>query len=223
MLESFATWLTDTIFRLGYPGIVILMAVESSAIPFPSEVVMPPAGYNAALGKMSFPLVVLAGVAGSLIGALANYAVAGWLDRWLRRYGKWLLVKPQALDRAEAFFRRHGEIGTFIGRLVPVVRQLISIPAGLARMRLDRFVLYTSLGAGIWSLILTWIGWAIGKNIGVLRQEEVQRRVGQVLVYLLPVLAVLALGYTLWYRRRRVGARRATALHPPADPRPDAS
>lgn len=203
MLEAFATWLTDLIFDLGYPGIVILMAVESSAIPFPSEVVMPPAGYNAALGRMSFPLVVLSGIAGSLVGALANYWVARWLDVWLRRYGKWLLVSPQALDRAEAFFRRHGEIGTFIGRLVPVVRQLISIPAGLARMRLDRFVLYTGLGAGIWCLILTWIGWIIGLNVGILRQEDVQRRVGQVLVYLLPALALLGGAYAWWYRRRR--------------------
>lgn len=217
MLEALATWLVDTIFRLGYPGIAILMAVESSAIPFPSEVVMPPAGYNAALGKMSFPLVVLAGVVGSLAGALVNYAVASWLDRWLRRYGRWLLVRPEALDRAEAFFRRHGELGTFVGRLVPVVRQLISIPAGLARMRLDRFVLYTGLGAGIWCLILTWIGWAIGKNIGVLRQEEVQRRVGQVLVYLLPALGVLALGYVVWYRRRRRENRDAVALRPPGE------
>jgi membrane protein DedA with SNARE-associated domain len=203
MLEAFATWLTDLIFDLGYAGIAILMAVESSAIPFPSEVVMPPAGYNAALGRMSFSLVVLSGVAGSLIGALANYWVARWLDVWLRRYGKWLLVSPQALDRAEAFFRRHGEIGTFIGRLVPVVRQLISIPAGLARMRLDRFVLYTGLGAGWWCLILTWIGWVIGVNVGILRQEEVHRRVGQVLVYLLPALALLGAGYAWRYRRRR--------------------
>lgn len=203
MLERFATWLTDTIFTLGYPGITILMAVESSAIPFPSEVVMPPAGYLAAKGRMSFPLVVLAGVIGSLIGALANYWLAGWLDRFLRRYGKWLLVKPQALDKAEAFFRRHGEIGTFIGRLVPVVRQLISIPAGMAGMRLDRFIPYTALGAGIWSLILTYIGYLIGQNEAVLRNDDVQRYVGRVLVYLLPALAVIAVAYALWYRRRK--------------------
>jgi len=208
MLETFATWLTDLIFDLGYPGIVILMAVESSAIPFPSEIVMPPAGFNAALGRMSFPLVVLSGIVGSLAGALANYGAARWLDSWLRRHGRWLLVSPQALDRAEAFFRRHGEIGTFIGRMVPVVRQLISIPAGLARMRLDRFALYTSLGAGIWCLILTWIGWVIGANVGILRQDDVQRRVGQVLVYLLPGLALLGATYAWWYRRRRASTDR---------------
>jgi membrane protein DedA with SNARE-associated domain len=202
MLESFAAWLTDTIFRFGYTGIVILMAVESSAIPFPSEFVMPPAGYNVALGKMSFPLVLLAGGAGSLIGALANYWAARWLEGILRRHGKWILVSSGSLDRAEAFFRRHGEIGTFIGRLVPVVRQLISIPAGIARMRLHRFVLYTGLGAGIWCFILTYIGFVIGKKVGVLEQGEVHRRVGEVLVYLLPALAVVAVGYIVWYRRR---------------------
>lgn len=212
MLEAFATWLSDTIFRFGYLGILILMAVESSAMPFPSEIVMPPAGYNVAIGKMSFTLVVLSGVAGSLIGALANYWAARWLEGFLRRHGRWLLVSPGSLDKAEAFFRRHGEIGTFIGRLVPVVRQLISIPAGIARMRLDRFVLYTSLGAGIWCFILTYIGFVIGKNVGVLEQGEVHRRVGEVLVYLLPALVLLAAGYVVWYKRRQRG--RATASAP---------
>lgn len=213
MLERVVTWVTETVFALGYPGITILMAIESSAIPFPSEVVMPPAGYLAAKGRLSFTWVMVAGVLGSLIGALINYWMAHWLDGWLRRHGRWLLIKPQALDKAEAFFRRHGEIGTFIGRLVPVVRQLISIPAGLAGMRLDRFVVYTSLGAGVWCLILTYIGYVIGQHESALRSEDVHRHVGRVMAYLLPVLAVLAGVYALWYRRRR----RATAEpDPPA-------
>lgn len=216
MLDGVIIWLTETVFTLGYPGITLLMAIESSAVPFPSEVVMPPAGYLAAKGRMSFPLIVLAGVLGSLLGALANYSVAHWLDGWLRRHGRWLLVKPQALDKAEAFFRRHGEIGTFIGRLVPVVRQLISIPAGLAGMRLDRFAAYTALGAGIWCLILTYIGYLLGQHEAVLRSEDVERYVGRVLVYLLPALAVVAAGYALWYRRRR----RAAPPPPPPPPPP---
>lgn len=219
MLEAAVTWLTETIFALGYVGITILMAIESSAVPFPSEVVMPPAGYLVAQGRMSFALVMLAGVAGSLFGALVNYLVAKWLDAWLRRHGKWLLVSSASLDRAEAFFRRHGEIGTFIGRLVPVVRQLISIPAGLARMRLDRFVAFTALGAGIWCFILTYIGYLIGRNVGVLQQAEVHRRVGAVLTYLLPALGLLALGYAVWYRRRaaRGAARLGAAARSPSD------
>ncbi len=209
MLEAFATWLTDAIFRLGYPGIAILMAVESSAIPFPSEIVMPPAGYLVAKGRMSFPLVLVSGIGGSLIGALANYFAAKWLEGWLRRHGKWLLVSPQSLDRAEAFFRRHGAIGTFIGRLVPVVRQLISIPAGLARMRLDKFVIYTSLGAGIWCFILTYIGFVIGQHEAVLQAVVVHSHVKRVLVYLLPALVLLGAGYAIWYRRQ--ARRRATS------------
>jgi len=206
MLERFVTWLTETIFVLGYPGITILMAIESSAFPFPSEVVMPPAGYLVAKGRMSFPLVMIAGVAGSLIGALVNYWLAGWLERWLRRYGKWILVSPKALDKAEAFFRNHGEIGTFIGRLVPVVRQLISIPAGMCRMRLGRFIAYTSFGSGIWCLILTYIGYLLGQHEATLRNEDVQRYVGRVMIYLLPALALLAVGYVVWHRRRKAGA-----------------
>lgn len=218
MFDRFVVWVTETIFALGYPGIVILMTIESSAIPFPSEVVMPPAGYLVAKGRMSFPLVVAAGVIGSLLGALLNYWVAHWLDRWLRRYGKWLLIKPQALDKAELFFRRHGEIGTFIGRLVPVVRQLISIPAGMARMRLDRFIAYTTLGAGLWCFILTYIGYILGKNEATLRSEEVHRQVGQILIYLLPALVVVAAIYVIWYRRRRrIAPSTAQVPEPPAE------
>ena len=217
MLDAIVTWLTDTIFVLGYPGITILMAIESSAFPFPSEVVMPPAGYLIAKGRMSWAPVMVAGVLGSLIGALVNYWLAAWLDRVLRRYGKWILVSHKSLDKAEAFFRNHGEIGTFIGRLVPVVRQLISIPAGMARMRLDRFVLYTSLGAGTWCLVLTYIGYVLGQHEATLRNEDVQRYVGRVLVYLLPALGVIALAYVVWHRRRM---KSAAATVPPEGPRP---
>ena len=171
MLSALITWLTDTIFRLGYPGIAVLMCLESSFFPFPSEVVLPPAGYLAAQGRMSLPLVLLSGLGGSLLGALANYGLAVWLGRpLLHRYGRYLLISEHSLERAEAFFRRHGEIGTFVGRLVPVIRQYISLPAGLARMRLDRFVAYTALGAGIWCGILTAIGWYIGLHAAVLEQ-----------------------------------------------------
>lgn len=213
MLDRIVTWLTETILVLGYPGITILMAIESSAFPFPSEVVMPPAGYLAAKGRMNFTLVMIAGIVGSLIGALVNYWLAHWLDRFLRRYGKWILVSPKSLDKAEAFFRNHGEIGTFIGRLVPVVRQLISIPAGMCHMRLDRFIAYTSLGAGIWCLILTYIGYLLGQHEATLRNDDVQRYVGKVLVYLLPALALLGAAYAVWHRRRRRAA--ATPEEPP--------
>jgi len=203
VLETIITWLTDTIFRLGYPGIVLLMALESSFFPFPSEVVMPPAGYLAAEGRMDFGLALAAGIAGSVLGAVVNYYVARKLGRpLLHKYGRYVLISEASLDKAEQFFRRHGEIGTFVGRLVPVIRQYISLPAGLAGMRLDRFAAYTAAGAGIWCAILTYIGWYIGKHADVLRREEVQRYSTMAAVALLPILVVITVVYVVRHRRR---------------------
>ncbi len=211
MFEAIVTWLTDTIFRLGYPGITLLMAIESSFFPFPSEVVLPPAGYLAAQGRMSAPLALAAGLLGSLVGAIFNYYLAVVLGRpLLHRYHRYLLMREASLDRAEAFFRRHGEISTFVGRLIPVIRQLISLPAGLARMRLDRFALYTALGAGIWCAILTAIGWYVGQHAEVVtgldeltRNPEVRRLSSLALLALLPVIALVVGVYV--YRQRRRG------------------
>ncbi len=165
VFESITVWLVETIGALGYPGIFLLMTVESSALPFPSEVVMPPAGYLVFQGKMNPWLVVLAGGLGSLAGAYANYCGALYLGRpLLLQYGRFVGLAEEKLKKTEDFFRQHGEISTFIGRLLPVIRQLISIPAGLARMNHFRFAFYTSLGATIWCAILVWIGYAIGDN-----------------------------------------------------------
>ena len=204
MLNALITWLTDTIFRLGYPGIVVLMILESSFFPFPSEVVMPPAGYLAAQGRMSLTLALLSGVGGSVLGALANYGLAVWLGRpLLHRYGRYLLISEASLERAEAFFRRHGEIGTFVGRMVPVIRQYISLPAGLARMQLERFVAYTALGAGIWCGILTAFGWYIGRHAAVLQQAEVRHYSALATAILAPLLALVVAIYVVRYRRRQ--------------------
>ncbi len=207
MLQSVIYWLTETIFALGYPGIVVLMALESSFFPFPSEVVMPPAGYLAAQGRMNFWIALGCGILGSLVGALFNYTLALRLGRpLLYRYGRHFFVTAETLERAEAFFQRHGEIGTFIGRLVPLVRQYISLPAGLSRMRLDRFALYTAAGAGVWCAILAWIGWFIGQHASVLEQEEVRRLSTWATIALAPVVALLL----TWYirRHRRHGGRK---------------
>jgi membrane protein DedA with SNARE-associated domain len=202
MLGAFITWLTETIFRMGYPGIVLLMAVESSVFPLPSELVMPPAGYLAAQGRMNAVLAVLAGTLGSVLGALANYYVAQKLGRpILHRYSRYFLVSEASLERSEAFFRRHGEIGTFLSRLVPVLRHLVSLPAGLAHMRLDRFVAYTAAGAGIWCAILTAIGWYIGKHAAALEREIVQHYSTRVTLILLPLLAAIIAVYVIRHRR----------------------
>ena len=134
-MHDIIIWLVNTIGDLGYPGIFLLMAMESSIFPIPSELVMPPAGYLAHQGKMDMTLVILSGTLGSLAGAYANYFVASWLGRGLLiKYGHKVFIREAHIDRVERFFLKHGEVSTFIGRLLPVIRHLISIPAGLARM-----------------------------------------------------------------------------------------
>lgn len=204
MFETVINWLADTILRLGYPGIALLMALESSFFPFPSEVVMPPAGYLAARGQMNFWAALAAGIGGSVLGAVFNYLVAVRLGRpLLHRYGRYLLIKEASLVKAERFFERHGPIGTFIGRLVPVIRQYISLPAGLARMRMDLFAIYTAAGAGIWCAILTYIGWYLGRHAEFLSRDDVQHFSTMAFLALLPFMAVVVAVYV--FRRRRRG------------------
>ncbi len=211
MLDSFIQWLLDLFRGMGYPGIVILMAVESSILPLPSELVMPPAGYLAAKGEMSFVVAVACGMLGSILGALANYGLAHWLGRaFFLRLGKYVLITEKALDRSERYFAAHGEISTFLGRMLPVVRHLISIPAGVARMHLGRFVVFTGLGALVWCTILTWIGWFIGSREDVILEvlnQEARRYAGRALLVALPVLAGIAAVYIWWYRRRAAQGR----------------
>lgn len=204
MLEQLGFWLVDTISRLGYSGIVLLMAMESSVLPVPSELVMPPAGYLAYHGEMNLWVALLCGTVGSLAGAYANYWVASKLGRWVFvRYGKWVLLTEKSLERTERFFNRHGEIATFIGRLFPVIRHLISIPAGLARMRLDRFFLYTGAGAALWCAVLLGVGWIIGRAGGVLSREVLSDYVHRAALWMLPFVIALVAAYVMRLRARR--------------------
>lgn len=160
--------------------VFVLMAIESSFIPFPSEVVMIPAGFLAARGEFVPPdptaalvIAVLTGVLGSLAGAFVNYGLSLRLGRpFLYSYGKYFFLPAPSLERAEEVFRRHGEITTFVCRLIPAVRQLISIPAGLSRMRFGRFTLFTGLGAGIWVVILCMVGFGLGQGTREMTYEE---------------------------------------------------
>jgi len=171
MLHDIINWIVQTVGSLGYIGIFIMMFLESSFFPFPSEVVMVPAGYLASKGEMSFTLALLAGIAGSLAGAIFNYLLAVKFGRvFLLKYGKYLFLKEDSLDKLENFFREHGEISTFSGRLIPGIRQYISLPAGMAKMNLVKFSLYTTLGAAIWSLILITLGYLIGENEDILKE-----------------------------------------------------
>lgn len=199
MFESVVEWLVQTIGQLGYTGITGLMFLESSFFPFPSEVVIPPAGYLASVDKMNIWLVILAGTGGSLLGAIFNYWLALKLGRpLLVKYGKYLFVSEQTLSRADDFFDRHGHISTFIARLLPGIRQYISLPAGLARMNLFIFCLFTSLGAGIWVVVLALCGYLVGSN-----QELISEQLHNILLVILPACVLLAILYVIRYRRRK--------------------
>ncbi len=171
MLHDIAAYLVDTIGAMGYWGIFLLMFLESTFFPFPSEVIMIPAGYLAYQGEMNLYMVVLVGIAGSLGGALFNYYIAMHFGRpFLLKYGRYFFVKPETLDKLEAFFTKHGELSTFNGRLIPGIRQLISLPAGLARMNLLKFSFYSALGAGIWVVVLVAVGYLVGSNETLISQ-----------------------------------------------------
>lgn len=187
MLDQLAAHL-DSIAALapvwGYALIFLFMAIESSFIPFPSEVVMIPAGFLAARGELTLhvpvadlALACAAGLLGSLAGAYFNYYLSAKLgEPFLRRYGKWFFLKPEALDRACEVFNRYGALTTFVCRLIPVIRQLISIPAGLARMPLGTFTFFTGLGAGIWTVLLALAGYGLGRTAGDISYNKLVHR-----------------------------------------------
>jgi membrane protein DedA with SNARE-associated domain len=202
-LESIWTWLTEVMTQLGYAGVVSLMALESSFFPFPSEVVVPPAAASAHRGEMSLILVIVAGIAGSLIGALFNYWLALKLGRpFLMKYGKYVLISEKSFAKSERFFLKHGEIGTFVGRLLPGIRQVISFPAGLARMPLGRFLFFTGLGSGIWVTILALIGYQLEKQRAESR-DVIKEHLGPVMLWMIPALVLLVVVYVVWQRRKR--------------------
>jgi membrane protein DedA with SNARE-associated domain len=200
-MHELIQWLVETIGALGYPGIFLLMAMESSVIPIPSEIVMPPAGYLAQRGEMNLVAVVLLGTLGSLVGAYANYYAARYLGRPLiLKYGKYVLISEAKFRRVEQFFQSHGEVSTFVGRLLPVARHLISLPAGLTGMNHLRFTVYTLLGAGIWVTVLTLIGYFIGRH-----EDLVQKHSHQSLIGAVALSTVVVAVYVWMHRRRRKG------------------
>jgi membrane protein DedA with SNARE-associated domain len=165
MIHQIAETIVQYIGDMGYWGIFLLMFLESTFFPFPSEIIMIPAGYLAYKGEMNVYIVVLVGILGSVAGALFNYYLAVHFGRkFILKYGKYFFIKEETLDKLEAFFTKHGELSTFNGRLIPGIRQLISLPAGLARMNIAKFSLYSALGAGIWVIVLVALGYLLGSN-----------------------------------------------------------
>ena len=201
-MNELVGWLVTTIGALGYPGIFLLMAMESSVIPIPSELVMPPAGYLAQQGQMNVFVAILCGAGGSLVGAYANYFAARYLGRpLLLKYGRYVWITEEKFSKVERFFLAHGEVSTFVGRLLPVVRHLISLPAGLAGMNHVKFSLYTLAGAGIWVTVLTYIGYFIGMNRDLILRYSHQALFGAV-----ALSAVIITIYVVVHKRRKLTA-----------------
>jgi len=202
-MHEMINWLVQTIGALGYPGIFILMAMESSVIPLPSELVMPPAGYLAQQGQMNMAIAILCGTAGSLAGSYINYFAAHYLGRPLViKYGKYVWINEEKFAKVERYFKNHGEISIFIGRLLPVVRHLISLPAGLAGMNHAKFSLYTLVGAGLWVAVLSFIGYVIGAN-----QELIIKHSHQALAGVVLGCIILVFFYVRAHKRRRLAER----------------
>ena len=199
---QFIQWCLD---HLNYWTITLLMTIESSFIPFPSEIVVPPAAYRAAsTGELNIWLVIFFSTLGAVFGALINYYLALWLGKPIvykfanSRFGHMCLINQEKVETAEKFFNKHGVIATFIGRLVTVVRQLISIPAGLAKMNIVKFIIYTALGAGIWNAVLAALGWYLES---VVPEEELISTVTEysdIIGYAIVALVVLGLGYIIY-------------------------
>lgn len=206
---AFIQWCLD---NLNYWTITLLMAIESSFIPFPSEVVVPPAAWKAASSnEMNVVMVVFFATLGANIGALINYFLAKWLGRPIvyrfanSRIGHMCLITEEKVRHAEAYFDEHGAMSTFIGRLIPAVRQLISIPAGLARMHLGKFILYTTLGSGLWNTILAFLGYYLSKVPGIETEEQLLQQVTKYsheIGYCFLAIGVLIVGYLIYKGRK---------------------
>lgn len=197
-MESVIQWCLD---NLNYWTVMLLMTIESSFIPFPSEIVVPPAAYKAAAGELNIVGVVISASFGAILGALINYGLAYWLGRPIvykfanSKFGHLCMINQEKMEHAEEYFREHGISSTLIGRLVPAVRQLISIPAGLAKMKLHVFLLFTFLGATLWNCVLAAIGWFLH---GFVSMEELPAKVAEYKPYLAAAgiaLFVVFVGY----------------------------
>jgi membrane protein DedA with SNARE-associated domain len=202
--ESIVEFAVNFVESAGYPGLFILMVMESTFLPIPSEAVMPPAGFLIEEGVFSFPAVIFFATLGSIVGSLISYLIGAWGGRpFIDKFGKYMLLDRHHLAIAENYFNRWGNITILAGRFIPVVRHLISIPAGIGKMNLPRFILYTAIGAGAWNALLAWAGYILKSN-----WTEITRysRIGDVIVLTLMAAAVLYYGYRIynyWRSRNR--------------------
>lgn len=207
LLEQVGGWIEELIAAIGYPGIVAVMAIENIFPPIPSEAVLPFAGALAADGELSFWGVVAAGTAGSVLGAVVLYAVGyvareAGVRRLVAAYGRYVFISEHDLDRAAGWFQRYGEAVIFFGRLIPIIRSIVSVPAGYTRMNPVRFLLYTTLGTALWSLLLTYAGWVLGENWETIREYTGPYENGA-----LAAIVLAAVGFVGWRAIRRWRSR----------------
>ncbi|MCX6793807.1 MAG: DedA family protein [Candidatus Gottesmanbacteria bacterium] len=209
MIELIGSWIIHFISTLGYFGVFILMALESACIPIPSEVTMPFAGSLVVLGTFNFWLVVLVGTLGNLVGSLLAYWLGWWgqetvVRKIIVKYGKYILISESEYDRSERWFRNHGELIVLLSRVLPVLRTFISLPAGVAKMKFKKFVVYTVVGCLIWSYILTQIGVVLGNNWKSL--EGIFRKFDVVIV----VAGVLVVVWYVWHKLKHFRKHKAS-------------
>jgi len=204
IFTNITAWYMD---HINYFTITLLMTIESSFIPFPSEIVVPPAAYKAAQGELNIYLVVLFSTIGAIIGALFNYYISLWIGRAAlysfakTRFAHMCLIEPKSIEKAEAYFVKQGKISTFIGRLIPAIRQLISIPAGLSRMPMRSFLTYTTLGAMLWNIILALLGYFFPKEMADKYYKEIS-----VAMLVLGLIFVIYLLYKGFIQKRKTSA-----------------
>ncbi len=207
--------LSTLLDNLNYGAIVFLMFIESTFIPFPSEIVVAPAAYHAAAGELNIVLVILFATIGADLGAIANYALAYYLGRPIiyrfvnSRWGRLCLLNTEKLEKSEKYFADHGAVATLTGRMLPVIRQLISIPAGLAKMNFWKFVLYTTLGAGCWNCVLAALGWYLHS---IVPEEQLNNKINEYGEYIkwvtisIFVVAVLIYAIVRHYKKKKQAA-----------------
>ena len=210
-MEDLYLWIAE---NMNYGVITLFMTIESSFIPFPSEIIIIPAAYLAVnQGTLSLPLIILFGTIGAILGALINYGLAYWLGRPIihrfadTKLSHMLLIDRPGVEKAEAYFAEHGATGTFVGRLIPAIRQLISIPAGLAKMNLSKFILFTFLGAGLWNSILAGLGAFFGQTVP---EEQLIAKVQQYSGYVKIGIAAIILVAFVYYIYLVIKANRET-------------
>ena len=212
------SWLLPLLNNLNYWTVLLLMFIEGSVIPAPSELIVPPAAYRAAAGELNIVLVVVVATIGAVLGSTANYFAAYYLGRPVvyrfanSRLGHLCLINQEKIEKAEKYFYDHGVIATLTGRLLPGIRQIISIPAGLSKMKFWKFILYTTVGAGIWNTVLAALGWYLHSFVP---KEELYNKIeeynSQIQLVVIIAIAVLAIIAVIWWQMRKRKKRKANA------------